>query len=308
MLDTTLTFPNAGINVLIISGTHGDESNAVKVSSMLYRSLAALATSGQQAIDRIGSIRFLIGINEQGLKYNSREYVPSQYSHDINRSFSAEPQTQAEIINVVTDAIKDCDVMVDLHNSEFCANCFAIDNNSEAPYFIEFLTRNKLPFTLRDSCGNSTIKQYANKAGKVGFTLELDCMGYSYDAQKIQENMQFVYNFLKTLGSARLPKSFDDSVCTVWNPTALSAKEIPVIDLHAYTAFSIFSRASGLVNYAKPNPLATYQKGETIAEVTDFAGNILYTIKAPVAGFMTCISSSLYIAENDSIGEFQPSF
>lgn len=303
MQDATVKFSDNGTKVLIISGTHGNESNAVKISSLLYRMLAA---AGQEPIEGIASIEFLIGINDAGLKYNTREYASEAAIADINRSFYEHCPSYTQILKAVEDAVSRNDIVIDLHNSPKCLNAFCVDYAPDAAFFIELLSRNGLPFTVRESNSN-TIKKYVNNLGKIGFTLELDNMGYSSDRNQIPAAIGFLKKVLESVKTIHIPKAFDSDAISVWTGGSYgSSKEISFVDLHRYLAYEIMSHSNGLIEYAKADPLVTYKKGETIASIVDYNGNVLEELRAPDNGFMTCVSESWYISENDAIGEFQP--
>lgn len=305
MLNRTIKFSDNGTKVAIISGTHGNESNAVKIVSLLYR---ALASKDQQPIEGIGSIEFILGLNDTGLIMNSREYVNFQKSTDLNRSFETEPASFIFLQSQVKATVERNDVIVDVHNSPKCMNSFCVDYAYDAPFFVEFLTRCSIPFTLRPT-SNSTIKKFANDSGKIGFTLELDNMGYSSDKTQISTAIDFLKKFLEAVKTMHVPKAYDADQATIWTGGSYgSSKEVSFLDLHKYLAYDIISHSNGLIEYAKETPLTSYQKGELIANVVAYDGTLLEQLKAPDNGFMTCISESWHISENESLGELQPLF
>ena len=67
-----------GLHLLVIGGTHGNESNAVKMVSEFLRKLNPKNTESWWKNTYFNKLTVVNALNQTGLKYNKREFIQEQ--------------------------------------------------------------------------------------------------------------------------------------------------------------------------------------------------------------------------------------
>ena len=292
-------FGKEGLDVLFVCGIHGNETKAVKVVMKLREMLEDKKSSEFTGISSVG---YAIGVNKEGLKHNTREWVDKQQNPtlDMNRSFEKESITFEKSFDEVVDEVKEMsksyDVVVDVHNSPNCADSFLIDIGMPKSCWIAAFAKrmdNKILQPVVRQSGVNSLKNYVNANNgrdhlHVGFTVELGGMGFEGEHLDGEENIKFkaykLIEFLKQL--PKLHECVDEKLdyldCTI----------------------PIFSANEGIVEYERKNPIGKYNKGEKICAIKKFSGVVAETVTAPCDGYLIGVNESYYVA--NGIGEFQP--
>lgn len=282
-------------SVLFISGTHGNETGAIRTSYWLKNAVAGNLLTNQDEFSHIG---FLIGWNENGIRYNTREFVqpPDTLPDDLNRCFSHEIKSdytdKENAVNTVKSLISQYGIIVDIHNSPNIMDMILIDNSMVAPDYVAWCQRHNLTYVVRE-CHSSTIKKYAIEHGKLGITVELNGMGLvnGITGKQSEDFMTEVFDALPHL---------------YLNQQNLKAA-FPMQSL----ATEIKTHADGIITYVRDIPLGQYAKDEPIATIRPYDSipyddGMLETICAPVDGKLVELEQSFVTFSGKDFGLFQP--
>lgn len=292
-------FGKEGLSVLFVCGIHGNETKAVKVIMKLREALEDKESSEFSGISSVG---YAIGVNKEGLKHNTREWIDKQQNStlDMNRSFEKETAIFEkgfdEIVDEVKEMTKNYDVVVDVHNSPNCVDSFLIDIGMPKSCWIAAFAKkmdSKIFQPIVRRSGVNSLKNYVNADNgtdhlHVGFTVEFGGMGFEGEHLDSEENINLkaykLIEFLKQLPKLRdcVDEKLDYLDCTI----------------------PVFSTNSGIVEYEHKNPIGKYSKGEKICVIKKFSGVVVETIVAPCDGYLIGVGESYYVT--NSIGEFQP--
>lgn len=160
-------YPDDALHLLVIGGTHGNESNAVKMVSDFTKKLASCANYSSGCWwenTNISKVTVVNALNTIGLKYNEREFngEEKRETNDLNRYFdSKEPVTKEEIMDELESIMKDVDIVVDVHNSPNILSCVSIALNKNAPAYIDWAIKNNVNFVLADcTYGSDEYKEF----------------------------------------------------------------------------------------------------------------------------------------------------
>lgn len=287
---TFLTTRNRGPKILVISGIHGDETQAVKAVLKLAEEISKSVNSPASALSKVTSYTFLHGVNDYGLLTHQRENTfqkETAPSQNLNCLFTPTYQTPQEVKDLITPEIEAADIVIDVHNSPVCKNCFLVDYDSYAEKCLSLTKKTTLTPLLRVANVNAgTVKNKALSLGKIGFTVELNGMGF--------------------LGSdpdrgATLLQDFLISIIDSYEKPVT-----PLDKLEDYLSVFLFSKISGILEWKRLDPLMKkYSKGETICTVTSLNGKEVQEIKAPFSGgFVYDIPDSLYISKGEPFIEY----
>ena len=268
-----------GLNILIISGVHGNESHAVKAVYDLYNRIKdGILQDIDKITNTVSKIKWVFNLNEYGLCNEERT---NQYSKDetkdINRLFPREFNTVEDIKALLHGEYQ---IVIDVHNSPNCIPCVLIDYDK---YLNKNLTcvegAELVPLVRHTNIG--TIKKHFNNEDTRAFTIELPGMGITGD---------FVY-------STRL---LGDFLCTVISNINKQEKQYEVeLPIDLYTKVE-----QGIIYYMNTNPLLKYSKGAVIAKVEDINTGEREDIIAPFDGILYDINETVYVSNLNSIGMF----
>lgn len=278
--------------VLVISGTHGNETNAVQDVYDLK-----LRYEDQDIRD----VTFCQAWNTAALNAGTREFVNylNELPDDLNRAFStAVPMDKEDSIEILKNLIDWVDIVIDVHNSEFLKNCVVINNDCRAQNYVNFCKKNDIPFIVIEST-TDTIKRFAINENKVGFTVEIGDMNFSDS----NEGVDFLDKLIKAL------QATDLETLRCLNPTPLDASQV---------AKTVYAHSQGLLRIFKENEhskkpkrseiLKHYLKGEKIfvienpVELAELSEEII----APCDGYLMNVADSYWVADGDVILTIQP--
>lgn len=285
-------------SILIIAGTHGNETSALWSAWFLKNMLSTGDLLGGIR-GKYSRISFLLGINPTGLAANEREWQETGKGIpcDLNRAFSIRNDdfSRESIVGMVKSAINDHNVIIDIHNSPNIVDCILINNDLLARSYVEWCEKSGIKYILRDNCSD-TIKKYANDLGKMGITVELNSMGYCNEAN-LSSSVLFITNLITQVSA----------YVSNWPEPQRSA--LPV----AMNSIEMCAHADGLIKYAADNAFKHYDKGELIAKICDYSMNPLESprqcneeILAPCDGYLMCVNPSLYQESGCYFATFQP--
>lgn len=284
--------------VLVISGTHGNETHAV---DLVYDLECWTEKNGLSKIEReaIGkNVQFIHAWNKTGLKYNERNFIDESKDRetmDLNRSFHTDGvYTKEGLVENLKAEIGSADIVIDVHNSPACANCILINNGPHARTYVDFCKKYDLQYIVRESSAD-TIKQYAIDQGKVAFTVEIGDMGISDK----DDDLQFLIKLLKAL---LLEEPFFDF--SYKDVDSFSASEV-------YTL--LYSHADGLIRGGDQKPLKRkdlfkrYKKGDYMFTIIDpTERKVKEYISAPCDCWLVDFEDNVWAAEGGTIGAIQP--
>lgn len=309
-----------GKKVLIIAGTHGNESNAVNLLSLYGYYLKRLKyfldkkqPGDNYFIDEIlypmfkqekniKSITIVNALNETGLKYNTREFIQlsSTETDDLNRYFDDERiPNKDDIMERLDQLIKKHDIIIDVHNTENVTGCVSIALNVNAPYYTDFCLKNKIPFILMEN--NNTIKKHADLGGKKAFTVEVTYLGY---------NLTSINEDLRCKELALLISR----ICECAKDENKTFNKYSLDDLIPYKSVQLTVYKEGLLKWKGTYPMddgrldltpSLKEEGETLASILDpLTRNEVGKIIAPRKGYLMSISGSYWSA--GTVGDYQP--
>jgi len=278
--------------VLVISGTHGNETNAVQDVYDLE-----LRYEDQDIRDVI----FYQAWNLTALDAGTREFVSysNELPDDLNRAFPTTQNVDKEdLIYVLKGIIDKVDIIIDVHNSELLKNCVVINNDSRAQNYVNFCKENDIPFIVIESTTN-TIKRFALNNDKIGFTVEIGDMNFSDST----EGVDFLDKLIKALRAADLETLRRSDQ----NP--LDASQV---------AKTIYAHSRGLLRTFRNNEyskkpkrsevLKHYLKGEKIFIIENPTKSTCRgeEIVAPCDGYVMDMVDSYWVNTGDVILNFQP--
>lgn len=289
-LDEIITLnKKKGKKLLIVCGVHGNETSAVASVVELKKDIKLLK------LKNISSIRFMIGVNETGILYNTREYVnvSDNGGNDLNRLFQKDDglSRKNEIILSIKNAVSNSDYVIDVHASPFIKNCVTIDYDESVGYLDNFFRLNNIFHVIRNTASNNTLKKYACSKGKIGITAEINGMGFS---SNLILNVNFIKSIIDSLDG--IGKKDITTYSTAFQ------KEIGLNSI----SFDIFSKKEGIIKYVshlKDDILGRYPAKAVIAYIYDYHDNLIDTVEAPCLGTLYAVSENLI---GTTIGMFQP--
>ena len=276
------------MKILVISGTHGNETHAVDVVYELSKLKLNLENT---------EVEFVHAWNKTGLKYNVREFVDEsegRETNDLNRSFPTNGCWNKDaLIEDIKLKIQDADVVIDVHNSPLCANSALIDNGPYARSYVDFCKAHNCQYIVRESAGD-TIKNYAIENGKVGFTIEIGDMGISD-----KDNYDVVW-LTKLIGDI----AADDSYPFHNQGEPFLQSELYTV---LYTHFDGLIRGPYLKRLLRNEMIKDYQKGDVMFNIVDPENNsLLETIKAPCDCTLVDFEDNVWATKGGTIGSIQP--
>lgn len=88
------------MHLLVIGGTHGNESNAVKMVSEFLGKINPRSTAGWWQNTYFSQVTVINALNQTGLKYNEREFIQEEKTetNDLNRYFNTTNQSTKEAV------------------------------------------------------------------------------------------------------------------------------------------------------------------------------------------------------------------
>lgn len=312
------------LHLLVIGGTHGNESNAVKMVSEFLGKINPRSTAGWWQNTYFNRVTVINALNQTGLKYNEREFIQEEKAetNDLNRYFNITNQpTKEAVMDELESAIKDADIVVDVHNSPNILPCISIALNKNAPAYIDWAIRSETQFILTDD--TPTIKRHADiDLGKIAFTYEFSGMGFDTrsNLSQLEYDVDTFEKFLTAIGKlwifdkvfereweyggksrdVKLPKH------TFWKKENNSyLNYLPYV--YEKKSFQLPTYADGVYKYLRGNPLGHYSKGEQIVLIENpIEHSIEGEVRAPCDGILIDVDDSYWACKDGILGDFQP--
>lgn len=315
---------NDALHLLVIGGTHGNESNAVKMVCEFVNRINENSTEGWWKNTYFNRVTVVNALNEVGLKYNEREFnqEEKEETNDLNRFYndSTVYPSKGDVMGELENVIKDVDVVVDVHNTPNILTCISIALNKNAPTYIDWAIRNKINFVLADDV--PTIKRHADvDLGKIAFTYEFSGMGYDQrrDPNWVEWEVNDFEKFLAAIGRLwTFDKIFErqyvydrDKPNTALKHTFYKKQNnynttyLPYLYEKKY--FPIPTYGDGVYHWLRGNPLGHYTRGEQIAFIEDPINKSLTgEVRAPCDGTLIDVDDSWWACKGGTLGDFQP--
>lgn len=259
--------------LLITSGLHGNESSAVYTTMLVNK----LTQSNEEIKSKYSSITFMIGINEYGLRNNTRETGTDVNPMDLNRMF----YDPIDIKKEITDAIEENDIVVDVHNSPHIANLILLSFDENTNSYKEFMDKNKFT-TMVWNRDTPTIKNKVNSMeGKMGFTVELNGMGCYSDTKK---NVSFLFDFIKKIHAVKKTKTKPlTKYLARGMATTVEGMFVPEVELGA-----------------------DVKMNQKLGTIYDFDNNVLEEITSSVNGKVIVLPDGYFVNRSEEIINVQP--
>lgn len=309
-----------GLHLLIIGGTHGNESNAVKMVSEFLRKLNPKNKESWWKNTYFNKLTVVNALNKTGLEYNKREFVQKEKTetNDLNRYFNTTNYpTKEEIMRELENLIKEVDVVVDVHNTPNILPCISIALNKNAGAYIDLAIRSKTQFILMND--TPTIKRHADiDLGKIAFTYEFSGMGLDTrsNPNQLEYDVDTFEKFLNAIGKFWIfDKVFErqwcDSELNIPRHTFYKKNNNPHLNylpyLYEKKSFQLPTYVDGIYNYSRENPLGHYSKNEQIAFIENPVDqSTAWEIRAPCDGTLIDIDDSWWACKDGILGDFQP--
>lgn len=309
-----------GLHLLIIGGTHGNESNAVKMVSEFLRKLNPKNKESWWKNTYFNKLTVVNALNKTGLNHNKREFVQKEKTetNDLNRYFNTTNYpTKEEIMRELENLIKEVDVVVDVHNTPNILPCISIALNKNAGVYIDWAIRSKTQFILMND--TPTIKRHADiDLGKIAFTYEFSGMGLDTrsNPNQLEYDVDTFEKFLNAIGKFWIfDKVFErqwcDSELNIPRHTFYKKNNNPHLNylqyLYEKKSFQLPTYVDGIYNYSRENPLGHYSKNEQIAFIENPVDqSTAWEIRAPCDGTLIDIDDSWWACKDGILGDFQP--
>lgn len=278
--------------VLIISGTHGNETNAVQDVYDLQLRYEA---------QNVQDVMWCQAWNVTALNAGTREFYnrSKDLPDDLNRAFpTVQNLDKEDLVSALKTIVDMADAVIDVHNSELLKNCVIINNDLRAQNYVDFCKKNDIPFIVMEST-TDTIKRFVLNENKIGFTVEIGDTGFSDS----NEGVDFLDKLVKAL------QATDLETLRYPNQNPLDASQV---------AKTIYAHSQGLLRTFVENEhsrkpkrseiLKHYTKGEKIFIIehpTELAMRSEEVI-APCDGYVISVADSYWVNTGDTILNFQP--
>ena len=311
-----------GLHLLIIGGTHGNESNAVKMVSEFLRKLNPKNKESWWKNTYFNKLTVINALNQTGLECNKREFIQKEKTetNDLNRYFNTTNYPSKEdIMGELESIIKNVDVVIDVHNTPNVLPCISIALNKNAGAYIDWAIRSKTQFILMND--TPTIKRHADiDLGKIAFTYEFSGMGFDTrsNPNQLKYDVSTFENFLNAIGKLWIfDKVFEREWCNVTlgikipKHTFCKKNNNPHLNylpyLYEKKSFRLSTYADGIYKYIRENPLGHYSKDEQIAFIENPVDqSVLWEIRAPCDGTLIDTNDSWWAYKDGILGDFQP--
>lgn len=275
--------------VLLVSGMHGNEQNAVLAS------IGVVSSCVGSDID----VSYILGVNRNGLLRSVREFAPvdNKPVTDMNRVFDVladkDFPSPEDMRDGIVPVISKSDIVVDVHNSPSCSNMVVIDNNEYAANIVRFCLAHGIQYYVANKSNPGTLKQYAFRMNKLGFTVELNGMtiGPLY-GKVIASQRAFLINLLAALNTT----------------TAAEIKGLPCepIPYEKATREIYNCGGYGIVEFDErvfdgDMNAELFRKGETFARIIDMESHESRELKMPCEGWVIDIDAAVDSKTDSSI-------
>lgn len=255
--------------VLVICGTHGDETAAIKTCWYLFNKI-----QHSNAKDGI-SYKFIFMANENAVRNHTRGYCnENPESCNLNRAFDKPIETFEDIVNHIKKVVDEWEptVVVDVHNSAACANTVLIDYGKGSKVLMDIANEYDLNPMLRTSQNFGTIKRYCIEKGIPAFTVEMSPMFMEFNNYGAQHKSVL---YLESVISAglELNKKLVDSDLKINNCNFANSKYL--------TKDIVCPLSACIIEWYKSDPYDVYEQNEYICTLADIETGARLNIYAP---------------------------
>lgn len=255
--------------VLVICGTHGDETAAIKTCWYLLNKI-------QQSNAKDGiSYKFIFMANENAVRNHTRGYCNENPEVcNLNRAFDKPIETFEDIVNHIKKAVDEWEpaVVVDVHNSAACANTVLIDYGKGSKVLMDIANEYDLNPMLRTSQNFGTIKRYCIEKGIPAFTVEMSPMFMEFNNCGVQhKNVLYLKKVISAgleLKKRQVNGGYKVNSCSFADSKYLT-KDI------------VCPLSACIVGWFKSDPYNTYEQNEYICTLTDIETGTVLNIYAP---------------------------
>lgn len=280
------------LNVLVLSGVHGNETHAnAAITKLCNKVLEEKPYSGL-----INEIVFITDINTYGLEQDTRDNnYEEKPVKDCNRLFTKNYKTSEQIKSTIQVLSKNCfDLVLDVHNSPMCFPCALIDYDVKAKELMRPLLNTEIRPLLRTT-NASTIKRYFNKGNTYtyAYTIELPGMGVIGNINKSVELVDdFIIKVCKYIKAHRKSDvTFD-------------------FNLDKYLVEPLCSMVdNGYIVYSKNTyPVGYYHSGDIICNIYKNSNYPIQTVTAPYDGILFDVDDNIYSYSGKQFGLYGRDF
>ena len=255
--------------VLVICGTHGDETAAIKTCWYLFNKI-----QHSNAKDGI-SYKFIFMANENAVRNHTRGYCnENPESCNLNRAFDKPIETFEDIVNHIKKVVDEWEptVVVDVHNSAACANTVLIDYGKGSKVLMNIANEYDLNPMLRTSQNFGTIKRYCIEKGIPAFTVEMSPMFMEFNNYGAQHKSVL---YLESVISAglELNKKLVDGDLKINNCNFANSKYL--------TKDIVCPLSACIIEWYKSDPYDVYEQNEYICTLADIETGARLNIYAP---------------------------
>ena len=255
--------------VLVICGTHGDETAAIKTCWYLLNKI-------QQSNAKDGiSYKFIFMANENAVRNHTRGYCNENLEVcNLNRAFDKPIETFEDIVNRIKKVVDEWEpaVVVDVHNSAACANTVLIDYGKGSKVLMDIANEYDLNPMLRTSQNFGTIKRYCIEKGIPAFTVEMSPMFMEFNNCGVQhKNVLYLKRVISAgleLKKRQVNGGYKVNSCSFADSKYLT-KDI------------VCPLSACIVGWFKSDPYNTYEQNEYICTLTDIETGTALNIYAP---------------------------
>lgn len=255
--------------VLVICGTHGDETAAIKTCWYLFNKI-----QHSNAKDGI-SYKFIFMANENAVRNHTRGYCnENPESCNLNRAFDKPIETFEDIVNHIKKVVDEWEptVVVDVHNSAACANTVLIDYGKGSKVLMDIANEYDLNPMLRTSQNFGTIKRYCIEKGIPAFTVEMSPMFMEFNNYGAQHKSVLYLEGVISAG-LELNKKLVDGDLKINNCNFANSKYL--------TKDIVCPLSACIIEWYKSDPYDVYEQNEYICTLADIETGARLNIYAP---------------------------
>lgn len=275
--------------VLLVSGMHGNEQNAVLAS------IGVVSSCVWSDID----VSYILGLNRNGLLRSVRDFAPvdNKPVTDMNRVFNVltdkDFPSPEDMRDGIVPVISKSDIVVDVHNSPSCSNMVVIDNNEYAANIVRFCLAHGIQYYVANKSNPGTLKQYAFRMNKLGFTVELNGMTIGpLHGKVIASQREFLINLLAALNTTTVAE-------IKGLPCELIPYEKATREIYNCGGYGIVEFDERV--FAGDMNAELFRKGETFAHIIDMESHESRELKMPCEGWVIDIDAAVDSKTDSSI-------
>lgn len=255
--------------VLVICGTHGDETAAIKTCWYLLNKVQHTNVK-----DEI-SYKFIFMANENAVRNHTRGYCEeTPEDSNLNRAFDKPIEPFEDIVNHIKKVVDEWEpsVVVDVHNSASCANTVLIDYGKGSKDLMDIANEYSLNPMLRVSQNFGTIKRYCIEKDIPAFTVEMSPMFMEFNNTGVHhQNVLYLERVIAA--GLELKKNLAKGGYKVNSYRFADSKYL--------TQDIVCPLPACIVDWYKHDPYDIYEQDEIICTLTDIETGSSLNINAP---------------------------